>query len=247
MTTSRNRPPGAGAPSRPWGLGDGTRLRRDRSTLADAQRRYNAAADDDEALRAAVADPPSRSALRRTSPPSDAALTLLSRQARALYEARVVPVREVARLCGVSVAGLYYHVRRQGWRRRRALVPRDKAKSERQRLRYQALKAARPAAPRGLKARDPDGQAVALAAARRAGELAGAALAKAIARQDAESRARTLTMLGHALRDVAIANGVVKAKRLKAQKTPAKPRAKRKEWRAIGETPLWADNGRVRR
>ena len=232
-------------------LGDGTRLRRDRSTLADAQRRYNAVADDDAALKnTPLPNPPPQGGkaqavlVAKSEFNIESNLTLLSLQARALYEARVVPVREVARLCGVSVAGLYYHVRRQGWLRRRALVSRDKAKSERQRLRYQALKAARPPAPRGLKARDPDGQAHALAKVDRAAALAGAALSRALARQDAESRARTLTMLGRAVRDVAIANGVVKARALR--KKPAKSRAQRREWRAIGETPLWADKGRVR-
>jgi hypothetical protein len=62
-------------------------------------------------------------------------LTPLTHEARALYEGGVVPVREVARLCGVSVAGLYYHIRRHRWRRRRASVPRDGAKSERQKTR----------------------------------------------------------------------------------------------------------------
>ena len=117
--------------------------------LADAKRRYGAAADEDEALKQAAAatpDPPARSALQRTSPPHDAALTPLTHEARALYEGGVVPVRELARLCGVSVAGLYYHIRKQRWRRRRSAVPRDRAKSERQRQRYRAIEgdAARP-------------------------------------------------------------------------------------------------------
>jgi hypothetical protein len=99
-----------------------------------------------------------------------------------------VPVRELARLCGVSVAGLYYHIRKHRWRRRRSDVPRDLAKSERQKARYRALKVLRPAAPRGLKARDPDGQALALAAAERAGALSGAALSWALARQETEAR-----------------------------------------------------------
>ena len=47
-------------------------------------------------------------------------LTPLTQQARALYEGGVVPVRELARLCGVSTRTLYYHVHKHGWRRRRS-------------------------------------------------------------------------------------------------------------------------------
>ena len=118
-----------------------------------------------------------------------------------------MPVRALARLCGVSLRTLYYHVHKQGWRRRRSDVPRDLAKSERQRRRYRELKALRPAAPRGLKARDPDGQAQALAALERAAALSGAALSRALARQETEAKARMLSLLTQALRDLAIANG----------------------------------------
>src|SRR6185312_14284296 len=126
-----------------------------------------------------------------------------------LYEGGVVPVREIARLCGVSLRTLYHHVHARGWRRRRSKVARDGAKSARQRARVVAAKALRSPMPRGLKARDVEGQARALAAAKRAAELAGAALAKAIARQDAESQTRMLTLVARAMRDLAIAGGVV--------------------------------------
>ena len=123
-------------------------LRRDRSMLADAQRRYGAAADEDEALKQAAAatpDPPARSALQRTSPPHDAALTPLTRQARALYEGGVVPVRELARLCGVSVrTGSTIICTSSAGGGGAPHVPRDLAKSERQKQRYRALKALRP-------------------------------------------------------------------------------------------------------
>jgi hypothetical protein len=245
--TTRLRPPGSGAPARPYGLGDGARLRRDRSMLADAKRRYGAAADEDEALKQAAAatpDPPARSALQRTSPPHDAALTPLTRQARALYEGGVVPVRELARLCGVSVAGLYYHIRKQRWRRRRAAVPRDRAKSERRKQRYRAMKASQPAVPRGLKARDPDGQAQALARAERASALSGAALSRALARQEAEAKARVLSLMTRALRDLAIANGE-RPKRARDMKED-KPRRRRPyQWRPMSAPPsAWTERKR---
>jgi hypothetical protein len=249
--TTRLRPPGFGAPSRPRPLGDGARLRRDRSMLADAQRRYNAAAGDDAPRQASAPtpDPSTPRAARagggeravpgvKDESNDAAALTPLTHEARALYEGRVVPVRELARLCGVSVAGLYYHIRKHRWRRRRSDVPRDPAKSERQRRRYQALKALRPAAPRGLKARDPDGQARALALAERATALSGAALARALARQETEAKARILAIMTQALRDLRAADGV-KAKRTRGKDRKARRRPY--QWRAIGEPPAWAE------
>jgi hypothetical protein len=91
-----------------------------------------------------------------------------------------------------------------------------------------------------LKARDPDGQARALAQAERAGALAGAALARAIQRQDAEAKARMLSLLTRALRDLALARDA------KVKRTRGKDRGprQRREWRAIGERPLWADRRR---
>jgi len=132
-------------------------------------------------------------------------------RARALYEGGVVPVRAVARLCGVSLRTLYNYVHKYGWRRRRADEPRDKAKAERQRRRYQARKASRPQALRGLKARDPQGQARALAAVDRAAALSGVALTRALARRDAEADARTLAILVRTLRELAAIEGAGEA------------------------------------
>ena len=261
--TTRLRPPGFGAqarastssssaPHRPRPLGDGARLRRDRSMLADAKRRYGAAAGEDEALKPAAAPTPDRSPQgggeravlgEREEPNNDAALTPLTRQARALYEGGVVPVRELARLCGVSVPGLYYHIRKQRWRRRRSAVPRDPAKSERRKRRYRAMKAMQQAAPRGLKARDPDGQAQALARAERASALSGAALSRALARQEAEAKARILSLMTRALRDLAIANGE-RPKRARAVKE-VKPRRRPYQWRPMSAPPsAWAERKR---
>jgi hypothetical protein len=243
MTTG-NRPADGGAgraaalaPSRrgPRALGPGARLRRDRSLVADAQRRFSAAA-------AARAAPAPGEAAAELSPqaesggalPAPAPLTPLTQQARALYEGGVVPVRALARICGVSVAGLYYHVRRQGWRRRRSAVARDQAKAQRQRQRYLARKALRPPRPRGLKARDPAGEAQALAAARQAAALAGAALGQAIARQDAEARARMLAILTGALRALRAADGGAPRPARGARK-PRKPAA---DWQPMKVSPL---------
>jgi hypothetical protein len=169
-------------------------------------------------------------------PPGEVALTLVTHEARALYEGGVVPVREIARLCGVSVRTLYHHVHAQGWARRRSSVPRDVAKSARQRARYLAAKAARRPGPRGLQARDPAGQARALEGAQRAAALAGAALAKAIARQDAEAQARMLTLWARAMRDLAIAAGLADARSRQRRPKPAKaskPRRRPYQWRPM--------------
>jgi hypothetical protein len=221
--------------------------------LADAQRRFNVAVGEDDVSRQAPTPTPDPSPQgggecavlddRVTSgrwqgrPPGEVELTLITHEARALYEGRVVPVREIARLCGVSVRTLYHHVHAQGWRRRRANVPRDPAKSARQRARVRAAKAARPALPRGLKARDPEGQARALAGAQRAAALAGVALAKAIARQDAEAQTRMLTLTARAMRDLAIAAGTVDVRgRQRRAEMPAqvtKPRRRPYQWRPM--------------
>ena len=130
--TTRLRPPGVGAPARasasgsgapgrPRPLGDGARLRPDRSLIADAQRRFNAVAGEDDVLgKRPLPDPPPQAGEGKGSvqaggkavlpragwkgrPPGEVELSLLTHQARALYEGRVVPVRALARLCGVSL------------------------------------------------------------------------------------------------------------------------------------------------
>jgi hypothetical protein len=109
------------------------------------------------------------------------------------------------------------------------------------------LDAGRPPAPRGLKARDPAAHARALGAAKRAGALSGVALSRAIARQDAEAKARMLALLTQALRDVAIADGRRKARTNESapRKKESKPRERRRyEWRPHGVPPAWADRRR---
>ncbi len=53
--------------------------------------------------------------------------TDLTARARALYEGSAVPVREIARLAGVSERTLYKYVAKHGWRKRYANLPRGEA------------------------------------------------------------------------------------------------------------------------
>lgn len=51
----------------------------------------------------------------------------LMARVQALYEDSAVPVREIARLCGVTERTLYRYVEKGGWRRRYICAPRDDA------------------------------------------------------------------------------------------------------------------------
>ena len=56
--------------------------------------------------------------------------TDLTARARALYEGSAVPVREIARLAGVSERTLYKYVEKHGWKKRYARVPRGLAAAQ---------------------------------------------------------------------------------------------------------------------
>ena len=56
--------------------------------------------------------------------PESIALPLLD-EIRALYEGRVMPVREIAQRAGITERALYKHVRDGGWQRRNAFAGRD--------------------------------------------------------------------------------------------------------------------------
>src|SRR5690242_364761 len=56
--TDRLLPPGAGAPRHPYGLRDGARVFRKHSTIADAQRRFRAAAEEGASEESPHPDPP---------------------------------------------------------------------------------------------------------------------------------------------------------------------------------------------
>ncbi len=106
-----------------------------------------------------------------------------SAMAQRLYEAGVVPVREIARLLGVSERTLYKHVARGGWRRRYA-VRGAQARGAGGRF-VRSEDADKPHAS-GLKALDPKGATRALVAGRRAEALAGKAAAQADALHEME-------------------------------------------------------------
>src|SRR6185437_16253774 len=60
----------------------------------------------------------------QVAPPSPASGISLLERVRQLYEESVVPVREIARLIGVSERTLYKYVARHGWRRRHLCLER---------------------------------------------------------------------------------------------------------------------------
>ena len=68
-------------------------------------------------------------------------------------------------------------------------------------------------------------------------------MAKAIARQDAEAQARMLALLTRALRDLAIAKGLIEPRPIARVKTHAeqKPRRRPYRWRPAGTPPAWAE------
>jgi AcrR family transcriptional regulator len=134
-------------------------------------------------------------------------LTLLTQRVRALYEESVVPVREIARIAGVTERTIYRYVHKGAWRRRYACAAREAAVAAANRGRSMAtepdfgpVKGAggrfirredegKPYAC-GLKALDPAGARRAVAACVRAEELPDDAIAQASA--DAQVRAEEL-------------------------------------------------------
>ena len=157
----------------------------------------------------------------KTVDPQIAVDTPLTTQARALYEDSVVPVREIARLAGVSERTLYRYVEKGGWRRRHRCRARDEAVAAANRgrrvapaERFAPVKGAggrfirredahRPHA-RGIKALDPAGAAAAAAACAEAGTRSEAAVAQASAEMAArDARERAEKERGVALRSYA--------------------------------------------
>ena len=115
----------------------------------------------------------------------------LTERVRVLYEELVVPVREIARLAGVTERTIYKYARKQRWTPRVTRLSRDgtaaglpaRGAGARFIPRDQADKPM----VRGLKATDPAGAEHAAAACVRAGELSDAAMAQVEA--DAQWRA----------------------------------------------------------
>lgn len=186
--------------------------RREKSLRADARRRYVEMSEQEQ-----------RAALARGG------ATPLTDHVRALYEAAVVPVREIARLAGVTERTLYKYVQKGGWRRRYAVRGVEAAAANRGRGltpgpglapakgaggRFIAREDAGKPHAQGLKAIDPEGarQAVTccVRAAARADDAVAAAKAEAQARRaarqaekQADAQMRAYEVLCAALIDLA--------------------------------------------
>jgi predicted transcriptional regulator len=126
----------------------------------------------------------------------------LTARARALYETSAVPVREIARLCGVTERTIYKYAAKDVWTKRYRRSARDARGDATAPLDFTPVKGAggrfirredrdKPIA-RGLKATDPAGRARALAACRKAQRLSRASQAKAAAEARAEELIRAL-------------------------------------------------------
>lgn len=115
----------------------------------------------------------------------------LTERVRVLYEESVVPVREIARLAGVTERTIYKYARKERWTPRVTRLSRDGTAAGLPARGAGARFIARDEADKpvavGLKATDPAGAERAAAACVRAGELSDAAVAQAEA--DAQSRA----------------------------------------------------------
>ena len=143
---------------------------------------------------------------------------------RALYEDSAVPVREIARLCGVTERTLYKYIARGGWRRRYVRAPGDDASTgsvsgaERGARWLRAcghepvkgaggrfvprVEAGRPVAQeiaQGIKALDPAARAKASVACATAGSRAAKARARADAAQVWEARRRAIDSVSAAM------------------------------------------------
>jgi hypothetical protein len=150
-----------------------------------------------------------------------------------LYEHSLVPVREIARLAGLTERNVYATVRRRGCRPRvhggpglgrRIVVPADDALP--QALDVDAL---RRAIVDCAEARQRTLDAAAERAAARS-----ARVARRQSVREAETEARTLSRIAGALRDLAIADGGEGGRKPK----PKKKKAKRKEG-YVGSSGLW--------
>ena len=172
------------------------------STRAQAQRVYLELKEAQEKS-APTPDPSPRVAIARGGGEDD-----LTARIRKLYEDSAVPVREVARVAGVSERTIYKYVAKHRWTRRYRVLPRGEAAARANRgRRWRAYAAFAPVKgagarfirredkgkpfARGLKATDPAGRAQAIARCGTATRLSRAA------RAAVEAEAATVA-LGHA-------------------------------------------------
>jgi hypothetical protein len=155
--------------------------------------------------------PFSAAARRRLGGWNDGAVTPLTAMARALYEGDVVPVREIAKLCGVSVRTLYHHAHTRGWTMPNAAPVKGGARAwARRRAQRNALA---PKSPGGLMSRGVsagDRQAAALARTGHAQAQAEQAHAETVALWTSETDLHGLAALVQAL---ALLHGARKPRR----------------------------------
>jgi hypothetical protein len=182
--------------------------RREPSLRADARARYRESAARDEAT--AGAAPAAYVAPTKLMQSGDATLT---QRVQALYEDSALPVREVARIAGVSERTLYKYAQKGGWRRRNACrgraAPDGAGVPAGARPGFAPVKGAggrfiaraQAGLPQasGLQALDPDGARQALARCLRAAVLSQAAQAAAAAERETQAQVRTYEVLAGAL------------------------------------------------
>lgn len=178
----------------------GARARRESSLRADARERY-CALSKLEMREAQDADP-------HPIPPSEKGRDLkdnasgelpLTERVRALYEAGVVPVREIAQIAGVSERTLYKYVTRGNWKRRQPAFSPAKGAGGR----FIPLADKDEPHASGIKALDPQGAKRASASCERAGKIAIEAAARAQAEREANARHRAFEMLNNTLIELA--------------------------------------------
>lgn len=198
MSTTRLRPPGFGAPARLRPAGFDARPERPSSLRAQAQRVYRERVESAE--------------IRGEERPTE-----LTEKIRALYEAGVVPVAEIARIAGVHQRTLYRYVEKGGWRRRyggkgiasavrkRALKRRPRPCVTLKGAGGRFIRNADAGQPirRGLKALDAAAEARALPRAGRAAALSEEAMARTKALREAIGDVRVMALLAGVARDLA--------------------------------------------
>jgi hypothetical protein len=138
----------------------------------------------------------------------------LTARVRALYEDGLVPVREIARLCGVTERTLYKYAARGGWRKRYGRRALHKGGGGR----FIPQEEAGKAQAGGLKALDPVATAPAAALCAEASRIAGRGAAQTLAQhqareardavlRDFETRVRRLALLTRTLRTLEASAG----------------------------------------
>lgn len=122
----------------------------------------------------------------------------LMARVQSLYEDSAVPVREIARLCGVTERTIYKYAARGGWRGRYAVKP-VKGAGGRFVPRGEAGRPVAQGLVQGIKALDPSARAQASTACAAASARAAKARARADARQVWEARVAAINAVSAAM------------------------------------------------